>query len=412
MPVPVGRAVRGGPSRGERDHRAAGLIAVGHTIWSLSDGGMERGLVNIVNLGNSREFRHVILCLGEAGPLLNHVNRSVCRVVELRKRPGNDVTIPFKIAVWARRLRLDILHARGWPTLVETAIGGYLGGVRPTVYGFHGKTAGELSRTSVRRRLTESIVPRLYSEIVTLTESMKADVSRQSRLDSARVRVIPNGVDTEMFRPSHHRLTLRTEFGLSVDRTIVGNVARLDPVKNHHVIFRSLARLRSMGVEPLMLIVGDDPERPRLEREIRAYRLTAQVRLLGRSDRVPDLLNCMDIYVQSSFYEGFSNTVLEAMACGLPVIATRTGGTVDVVREGHEGHLFDPHDDEGLASLILSLMNRDMRQAMGTRGRRRVIENFQLPTMIGEYERMYRDLAWRQRGQRAAAPPWREASHP
>jgi sugar transferase (PEP-CTERM/EpsH1 system associated) len=399
VPGPVSRAVDDGRRRDERGHTANPII-VGHTIWSLSDGGMERGLVNLVNLSSPRDFCHVILCLGETGVLFDRVNRSLCRVVGLRKRPGNDVTIPFKIAAWARHLRLDILHARGWPTLVESAIGGYLGGVRRTVYGFHGKTVGELSRKGVRRRLAETIVPRLYSEIVTLTESMKADVSRQWRLDSARVRVIANGVDTDMFQPCRRRLTLRTEFDLPLDRIILGNVARLDPVKNHVVVLRSLIRLRSMGVEPVLLLIGDGPERPRLEGEIRAYGLTTQVRLLGQSDRIPELLNCMDIYVQPSLYEGFSNTLLEAMACGLPVIATRTGGTVDVVREGQEGHLFDPHDDEALALLILTLTNRDMRQVMGMRGRRRVTENFPLSTMIREYERMYRDLSASERGRR------------
>jgi sugar transferase (PEP-CTERM/EpsH1 system associated) len=367
-------------------------ISVGHTIWSLSDGGMERGLLNIINHGNQREFRHVILCLGEAGPLADHVRASNCVVIELKKRHGNDWTVPFTISALAKRLRLDILHARGWPTLVETALGGYLARVRRTVYGFHGKTVEELDGKSLRRRLAERIFLRGYSEVVTLTESMKADLANECHLGSTRVRVIPNGVDPEVFRPADHPHESRAKLGLPVNGIVIGNVARLDPVKNHSSILRALSRLRSLGVEIYLLLVGEGSERARLEREIRGSGLSTSVRLFGRSDNVSELLHCMDIYVQSSLYEGFSNTVLEAMACGLPILATRTGGTVDLLHDGEEGYLFEPNDDRALASLILELRAIDRRKAMGANGRKRVIENFPTSKMVTRYEQMYRDL--------------------
>jgi len=377
-------------------------ITVGHTIWSLSDGGMERGLLNVVNRADETGFRHVILCLGEAGPLASRVSASSCRVVELRKRSGNDVMLPFRIAAWARRLHVDILHARGWPTLVETAVAGYAARIPRTVYGFHGKTAAELGRKSARRRLAEMTVPRLYDAIVTLTDSMKADLTRTCRLDAARVRVIPNGVDGEVFRPIDRRAELRAEFGLPRDVLILGTVGRLDPVKNHGVIIRALARLRARGTDAFLLLIGEGPERPRLEREIRESGLAGQVRLFGHTDRVRDVLNCLDIYVQASLYEGFSNTVLEAMACGLPVVATRTGGTVDLLRDGHEGYLFEPDDDPALTALLLELRHRDRRREMGRSGRRRAMEDFPLVKMVHGYERLYREL-----GPRAATarPP-------
>jgi sugar transferase (PEP-CTERM/EpsH1 system associated) len=365
---------------------------------------MERGLVNVVNLSDPAEFRHVILCLGEAGPLASRVTAANCRIVELRKRSGNDVSLPLKLAAWAKRLRLDVLHARGWPALVETAIAASLGGVRSTVYGFHGKTMDELGAKSLRRRLAEMLVPRLYSEVVTLTETMKADVARECRLDANRVRVIPNGVDTDVFRPTGRRSELRAEFGLPVDGLILGCVARLDRVKNHAVIVRALSRLRSTGVDALLLLVGEGPERARLEGHVRDARLAPQVRWFGHSDRVPDVMNCMDIYVQPSLYEGFSNTVLEAMACGLPVLATRTGGTVDVLRDGEQGYLFEPEDDRTLASLVRALNEPDGRRAMGLRARRRATESFPQASMVQGYERLYRDLGSRRRAERAPGP--------
>jgi len=396
LPAVSPRVSRGAWKRhGRREARRSvdRSISIGHTIWSLSDGGMERGLLNIINRSDQQAFRHVVLCLGEAGPLASRVNVSNCRVLELRKRPGNDVILPVRIATWAKRLRLDILHARGWPALVETAVGGLLAGVRRTVYGFHGKTMEELKGKSLRRRLAEMLSLRLYSGIVTLNASMQTDIARECRLDPARVRIIQNGVDTDVFRPTYGRRALRAEFALPVDAFVIGNVARLDPVKNHAVLLRSLCRLRFHGVAVFLILVGEGSERRRLEDSIRESGLAEQVRLFGRSDRVCDLLNCMDVYVQPSLYEGFSNTVLEAMACGLPVVATRTGGTTDVLREGQDGHLFDPDDDQALASRFLELRDEARRHAMGMSARRHVLESFPLAKMVHGYEAMYRDLA-------------------
>jgi sugar transferase (PEP-CTERM/EpsH1 system associated) len=394
-----------GGLRTTREPRATGRIAVGHTIWTLSDGGMERGLLNLVNGSCPDDFQHVILCLGEAGPLAHRVVAPNCRVIALNKRPGNDVTLPLKLATVSRRLRLDVLHARGWPTLVETAVAGYVGGVRRTVYGFHGKTVAELARKRLPRRLAEVLVPRLYDRIVTLTNGMRADVAREYRLDEDRVRVIPNGVDIDVFRPSDRRRELRAEFALPLDDLIIGNVARLDPVKNHTVMLRALTRLRESGAAPLLVLIGEGLERHRLEREIRELRLEDRVRLLGHSDQVPKLLNCLDVYVQSSLYEGFSNTVLEAMACGLPVVATRTGGTGDILRDGEDGYLFEPADAEGLASLIRGLTALDKRRAVGASARRRVVDNYPLPRMIRAYEELYRDLASPGRVEGVETPP-------
>ena len=392
LPHHVNGSARKHQARGGGQTALTGEICVGHTIWSLGDGGMERGLLNIVNRADQAEFSHVILCLGEAGPLANRVRSPNCRVVELKKTFGNDPRLPLRIAAWARHFRLDILHARGWPTLVETALAARVARVRRTVYGFHGKTMEELKGKSLRRRLVEMVFMRLYSRIVTLTDSMKADIADACHLDPARVLVIPNGVDIEVFRPHRDRRRLRAEFGLPVNGLIVGNVARLDPVKNHTILFRALSRLRCIGMEVFLLLIGDGPERARLEREIREAGLTPWVHLLGQTDRVSDLLNCMDIYVQPSFYEGFSNTVLEAMACGLPVVAARTGGTVDLLRAGENGYLFDPRDDEGLSMLLLALKDKARRQTMGMHARKQAIERFRLTTMTQGYEQMYRDL--------------------
>lgn len=368
-------------------------IIVGHTIYAFKEGGMERGLLNIVNHGDADRFYHIIICLTEAGAFAGRLQSSACKIVELHKRIGNDFRLPGRIAEVARQHRMHILHARGWPTLVESAIGARLAGVRTTIYGFHGKTMEDLGGVSRKRQLIQRIMVRYYQQIVTLNSRMRAELAAECKLPQDRIQVIANGVDIETFCPCKDRRALRGAWGLPVNRLIIGSVARLDPVKNHEIILRALSRLRTHQSKPFFLLVGEGSHRGILEDEIARLQLRGDVSLVGYSDRIPELLNCMDIYVQSSFYEGFSNTILEAMACGLPVLATDVGGTKDLLPENHWEYLFQPEDDKTLASLLLRLQqDRALRDALAMQARRHAVGNFSVQTMVAQYENMYAKL--------------------
>jgi sugar transferase (PEP-CTERM/EpsH1 system associated) len=376
-------------------HSIVSPVIVGHTIYAFKDGGMERGLLNLVNYGDHDRFHHVILCLTQAGTFANRLRSPTCEVVELHKRPGNDLRLPGRIAATARRQRMHILHARGWPTLVETAMAARLAGVRTTIYGFHGKTMEDLAGLSLKRQWMQKVVIRCYQRVVTLNSRMRSELAAECRLPQNRIYVIANGVDTDTFRPREDRGTIRATFELPVDRFIIGNIARLDPVKNHEVIFRALHRLREHRCKPFFLLVGEGPHRIVLERQVAHLHIGEDVRLFGYSDHIPELLNCMDVYVQSSFYEGFSNTVLEAMACGLPVLATDVGGTRDLFSDDQGGgYFFQPQDDKTLASLILRLQQDSiLRRTIGERVRRRAVQDFSVQNMVRHYENMYLELA-------------------
>jgi glycosyltransferase involved in cell wall biosynthesis len=269
-----------------------------------------------------------------------------------------------------------------------------MAGVRRTIYGFHGKTLQDLQKAALRRRLTERLVIRCYDRLVTLNPRMRADFAKSCGLPEHRIELIANGVDVTTFRPYRDPHALRVSFGIPTDRFVVGNVARLDPVKNHEVILRALGRISPQPFRPYFLLVGDGPHRTMVEREIQQLGLHNDVRLFGFSTRIAELLNCMDVYVQGSLYEGFSNTIIEAMACGLPVLATNVGGTADLFSHGAEGWFFSPKADDTLSSLILELQqNPSLRKLAGVRGRERVIGQFSVETMVSRYENLYLKLA-------------------
>ncbi len=373
-------------------------LTIGHIIYAFNDGGMERGIVNLINHGDQQQFRHVIICLTEAGSFSKLLRSPDCSLIELHKRSGNDWRLPWVIARVARQHGIDILHARGWPTLLETAIGARFAGIPATVYAFHGRTMDELGANDIRRQLVQSIFIRSYQRVITLNSQMQLELARESYLSLAMIQIIANGVDVDHFSPRKDRTTLRSKFGLPNDRFILGSIARLDRVKNHDVILKAFHRIKNSGFKAFLLIVGEGPARAVIQNTISMLGLNADVLLFGFSNCVSELLNCMDAYIQSSFYEGFSNTVLEAMACALPVLATKVGGTVDVISDKREGFFFEPADDRGLASLTIQLINNPvLRRDLGKRGRIRAVDCFPVEKMVNSYQNLYRDLMTRAR---------------
>jgi glycosyltransferase involved in cell wall biosynthesis len=142
-------------------------------------------------------------------------------------------------------------------------------------------------------------------------------------------------------------------------------------------------------------MIGEGPERPNLEAFVTAHpEWREQVSFLGSSNRVPELLNAMDVYVLPSIAEGISNSLLEAMAAGLPVVATATGGNPEVIVDGESGLLFPVGDCGKLTEHLLLLDGRrDMRQQLAQQAVRRIRQAFSIDSMIQEYEQLYESLA-------------------
>jgi sugar transferase (PEP-CTERM/EpsH1 system associated) len=368
-------------------------ITIGHTIYAFHDGGMERGLLNLINYGDRDHFHHVILCLTEAGAFAKLLASPSCTVVELHKKEGNDWRLPWRIARLVHEHELDVLHARGWPTLIETAIGARLAKVSATIYGFHGKTFDDLQGIGFKRRWLQKVGIRSYKKIVTLNPRMRSELATECGIGEDLIHLIANGVDVEKFHPYDDQDALRSRFGIPVNRFIIGNVARLDPVKNHEIFMPVLQRLKKRADCPFFLVVGEGSHRAALEAEAARLGLGAHIRFFGYSEHIAELLNCMDLYVQPSLYEGFSNTILEAMACGLPILATDVGGSADLFSAGREGFFFRPEDDETLASLIVQLQhNAFLRYGMGRHARSRAVEHFSIWRTVSQYEAMYAEL--------------------
>jgi sugar transferase (PEP-CTERM/EpsH1 system associated) len=230
------------------------------------------------------------------------------------------------------------------------------------------------------------------TEFVTVSGDLARWLVEEVRVPARKVRTIYNGVDAERFAPGN-RTVARQALGIPPDWAVAGTVGRLDPVKDQAGLIHAFAQVASIG-KGALVIAGDGPSRRQLEAVIGELRLGERVRLLGERDDVASILRALDVFVLPSIGEGISNAILEAMATGLPVIATRVGGNGELVKDGLTGRLIEPRRPEALAEALTDYFANPARaRAHGAAGRERAISEFGLERMLAGYVALYRQHA-------------------
>jgi sugar transferase (PEP-CTERM/EpsH1 system associated) len=372
-----------------------------HVVDHLGKGGLENGLVNLVNGLDPDRFEHVVYTMRCLGPNADRLPRNV-RVMCQGKQ---DADFPIQVGRLVRDIRdvgPDIVHSRNWAA-IEAVIAGRWVRSCTVIHSEHG-LEGE---ASVKQPLRRTWFRRLAFEwahcVLSVSHQLKEWHARRTGFAADRIHVIHNGVDGRRFFPEPStRARVRGELGLAEDEFCIGCVGNLLPVKDHLTALRAVERITGHCGRWRMVIVGEGSERPRIESFINEHpACRGRVWLTGTSDRVPELLQAMDVYVLSSLSEGISNSLLEAMASGLPVVATATGGNPEVVVDGESGLLFPVGDSGRLAEQLMLLERRPaVRTQLAEQAIRRMREEFSIDSMIRKYARVYESL-----GRKTAAAP-------
>ena len=361
-----------------------------HVVNSLAVGGLENGVVNLVNATSTR-FRHVIVCMTADGPLHARL-RPEAEVIVLGKRPGQDPWALLRLVRLLRRLRPLIVHSRNWPA-IDAIPAARVARVPLVVHGEHGReVADPEGRNPRRKRIRRALAP-LVHHFVTVSADLRRWLIEDVRVPAAKVSAIHNGVDLSRFGRAG-RLESRLRLDLPAEAPIVGTVGRLDPVKDQAGLIRAFAKVRSAHPEALLVVVGDGPCRAELQDVAAASGQGDHVRLLGNRDDIPAVMSALDVFVLPSIAEGISNTILEAMASGLPVVATRVGGNPELVEDGIGGALVPRQDPSALAAAIAAYVaDPELRRRHGLASRQRATGHFSLERMAEAYANLYTSLA-------------------
>lgn len=362
------------------------MIHVVHVVDSLAVGGMENGVVNLIN-GLSGDIRHTVVTMSAMGPLAERLPMEVaCHCIG--KRPGIDVGAMVRLAALLRRLRPSVVHTRNWGGF-DGILAARVARVPTVIHGEHGREAADPEGRDPRRNRLRRIFAPLVSRFVTVSFDLRQWLLTTVRLPAAKLVTIHNGVDVGRFA-SGERQAGRRALRLPGHAVVVGAVGRLDPVKDHAGLLHAFSVLRTDQPAAELVIVGDGPCRSDLEHQVHELGLTGHVHLLGMRQDVSLLLRGFDVFVLPSLAEGISNTVLEAMATGLPVVATRVGGNPELVEHGATGALVPPANPlVQAAALRCYVEDAGLRESHGAAGRRRVLQHFTLERMTQAYRDLY-----------------------
>lgn len=391
-------------------------IRVLFVIHTLESGGAERQLVECLHALPREEFECRVACLVRGGFYEDRVRAcgaeiSVLGYRPMRRRDGSvdwsaAATLPgarAKLRGIIRDFRPDVLQSM---LIMSDFVCASLAGERGDSMRFVASARNVVASApmgALRKRMLGWALRRADA-VLCNARVVADDVVREFGVDPSRARVVYNGVDVDLgigpeTPPAERRAALvktRAALGFSPETFVIGNLAQFRRQKDHPTLVRAFAELHATASPPerplALLLVGDGPERPRIEALTADLGIAGRVKFTGVREDVGRLLGAMDLYVQSSFFEGLPNAVLEAMAAAKPIVATRVGGTAEALDDGRCGLLVAPGDVGGMTAAMRRLMDSQTAAAFSEAARERVRAVFSREALARELPQLYRDV--------------------
>ena len=371
-------------------------LHIAHVIYALKTGGLENGLVNLINRLPEDQFRHTIICMTEFDDFAARITRPGVAIHALSKKDGHDLSVFVKLYRLFRELKPDIVHTRNLAT-IEVQIPAWLAGVPGRIHGEHGRDSvdpdGLVKKYQWLRKFCSPVVQRF----VALSKDLEDYLIHRVKIPTAKVTRICNGVDTKKFQPDHGKGGAKSHPFADTD-LIIGYVGRMNAVKDPLNLARAFVLLHQQGPDrPVRLVMlGDGPERKRVLDYLAQHDCSELAWLPGQTESVAEQMRSFDVYVLPSLAEGISNTLLETMATGLPAVVTRVGGNEELALDKETALLVERDDSVALANALNAyLTDPEIRKRHGSAARRRVEESFSLQRMVEQYSVMYQQLSAR-----------------
>jgi glycosyltransferase involved in cell wall biosynthesis len=368
-------------------------------ITGLGRGGAETALLRLVGAMDAARFEHSVINLGGIEGGMEEELRSLGVAVHSARLTRGLGVIPgmLRLAALLRRSRPHVIQTWMYhANLAALAVAPLVGRSVPVVWNIRSSHAGLAQERPFTRRVAawNGRFSRRAAAIVNNSPASERDHARHLGYDQSRSHIIPNGFDLEVFRPSlAERARIRAEFGIPGEAPVAGLFARWHPIKGHATFLAAAARVAAPA-RFLLAGTGVDQANAELSRLVRESGLEGRVHLAGERRDIPSLLAAVDVGVSASVNEGFSNSIGEAMAVGLPCVATDTGDTVWIL--GGAGVTVPPGDPAAMGAALSQLLlgPAALRRQLGEAARIRVARHFSLPSVARRYEALYDSLSF------------------
>ncbi len=371
-----------------------------HVFYRFDVGGLENGIVNLINHMPADAYRHAILALTEVTDYRQRIRRDDVQFISLRKPPGHLFKLFPRLVRIFRELKPAIVHSRNLAAL-EVTVPAWLARVPVRIQSEHGRDVDDLDGSNIIYQWVRRAYNPFVSRWIALSRDLETYLTGRVGIPVRKVTQIYNGVDAGRFHPAADAagavpsaLTISGCPFIRPEHWLVGTVGRMQTVKNQTLLARAFIRALELAPELRprlrLVMVGDGPLRAEAQALLTAANVAELAWLPGERHDIPEVLRGLDCFVLPSLAEGISNTILEAMASGLPVIATRVGGNPELVSEGRTGALVPASDPEAMAQAIIAYAQaHEQARSAGQEGRAEVERRFSLDAMVGAYGSIY-----------------------
>lgn len=366
-----------------------------HLTHSMEIGGTEQVIMQLVRGLDSARFTNVITCIdgsiGEMGRILQQQDYTIH---SLSRNDGFDKDLIKEIRTILKAEQADIIHCHQYTPYCYGALAA-VGLPTKVVFTEHGRFYPDVY--TWKRRVVNQLLARLTDAIVSISEATRQALIEFEWLPAKQISVIYNGMtlDTDTANAAEARRAINaiSPGFVSEGDVVIGTVARLDSIKNHALMIRTITRLYKNHPNCRLVIVGDGPERKNLEKLVEELEINDAVLFTGFKNNTPDYIDSFDIFLLTSDSEGTSMTLLEAMAFATPCIVTRVGGNPELIQHDKNGLLIDRNSDDQLYNAIESLLaNRQTGLTLGAQARDDFDSRFELRHMIKGYDELYARL--------------------
>lgn len=373
-----------------------------HIITGLNTGGAERALCALLAGGLAERFNCAVLSLADEGSMGEPIRELGVPVHMLGIRAGaSGPGSLLKLRRLVRQLRPDVIQGWMYHGNLAASVAACLAPDRPALAWNVRHCLYDLAN---ERPLTRQVirVNRALSRCpgaIIYNSRLSREQHERFGFAAERGVVVPNGFDLTRLRPDLEAgMAVRREFGLPLDVTVVGHVARFHPMKDHASFLRAAVRVARENSSAWFLLVGRDvsPENPALA-DIVPQGLLGRFVFVGERSDPHRLMQAMDVFCLSSWSEAFPNVLGEAMACGVPCVTTHVGDSADII--GNSGVVVPPYDSQALASGLQTMVrkSREKRRALGCAARARVKTHYGLDSVVRQYADLYRNIAGTER---------------
>jgi len=370
-----------------------------HIIGSVYQfGGLERKVIQLINNLDRSNFRVVLVSLAKYEDEQNNFINDDVSIYSLNKRDGINVKIIKRLVKILKKNEIHIIHSHNWATLFYAVIAAKMAGTPIIIHGEHGIETKNI-QDNYKQFLAKKILYHLCHHLIGISKDIKKSLIQRYKIPDEKITVIHNGVETKEHGFNKDKNTVKEKYNLQRFSTIIGTVGRIKPVKDFITLIRAFAIVKKVYPDSALVIVGpgNDETNPyyiKLNKFINDMDIH-DVFFTGTIDNIPEILSVFNLFVNSSLSEGISNTILEAMANKVPVVASRAGGNPELVAHEKSGLLFECQNEKECADSVLEILKEPaLREAYVDSAYENVMQNHTMESMFQKNTTLYKKLLY------------------